>query len=137
MKKLIYSSRLIILSIAIGISTNEVLSQGAPKNTNSSEAKRSYFVFIYTQGEAWIKGKPLNEQRLDGHFAYMMKLQGEKRLIAGGPFKDDSGAMGIFEATNLKEAEEIVNNDPIVKNRLVNAKVHPWLPAVLGCIENK
>ncbi len=110
--------------------------QGAEKVLTSG-ARTEYFVFIYTPGRAWLKDKPITAQPLNEHFAYMAKLETAKTLMLGGPFKDSSGAIGIIQAPTLREAEEIIANDPAVKDGVVNAEVKRWHPAVVGCLEKK
>lgn len=103
----------------------------------NSGAKTEYFVFIYTPGPAWIKDQPITAQPLNKHFAYMAKLESDKILMLGGPFKDHSGAIGVLQARTLEEATKIIANDPAVKDGVVNAEVKGWHAAVVGCLEKK
>ncbi len=99
---------------------------------------KDYYVFLYAPGPGWVAGSPTIEQPfVQGHFNYMDKLTSEKVLIIGGPYKDDSGAMGIIEASSLEQARKIMESDPLVKNGTVTLDVRPWFPAVTGCIEKK
>lgn len=93
-----------------------------------------YFVFLYTPGAAWQTGKPMLEQPLEEHFAYMAKLEAANVLKLGGGFTDDAGAMGVLEVVILEKAKEIVANDPAVKNGIMRASVHPWVASVKGCV---
>ena len=64
----------------------------------------------------------------------MTELEASNLLKLGGGFTDDAGAMGILEVETLEEAKDIVFNDPAVKEGIMNASVHPWLPSAKGCI---
>ncbi len=108
---------------------------GTKRTTSNSNLR--YFVFQYAPGPAWLKNKPASEQPLNGHFDYMKKLKAEKLLLLGGPFEDDSGAMGMIQTFSLEEARGIIEKDPAVKERLVLAEVRPWQAAVAGCVETK
>ena len=94
-----------------------------------------YFVFLYVPGPGWLSHKPITEQPLSEHFAYMERLTGEGILVLGGPFKDDQGAIGVLEVANLAEAREVIDNDPAVRDGIFQAEVHPWHPAVPGQVE--
>ncbi len=98
----------------------------------------SYFVFIYRPGPAWVKGKTVREQpSLAGHIAHMTKLEENGQLVLGGPFKDDSGAMGVIVFEDLEAAEKAVEDDPMVQTKVVTAEVHAWHPAVTGCVAKR
>lgn len=91
-----------------------------------------YYVFIHKPGPNWLRGKPVNEQPLSGHFEYMTKLEHENVLVLGGGFTDNSGAMGILRARNIAEAEKTVNADPAVQEGIVVTEVHPYYITVVG-----
>jgi uncharacterized protein len=95
----------------------------------------NYFVFIYKPGPNWLPDKPITEQPLAGHFHYMSQLETEGQLVVGGGFVDGSGAMGVVRMSNLAAAETLIANDPVVKDDIVTATVHPWFVTVAGTIE--
>ena len=94
-----------------------------------------YFVFLHTPGASWRADKSIFEQLLEEHFAYMTELEASNVLKLGGGFTDNAGAMGILEVDTLETAKAIVANDPAVRDGIMNASVHPWLPSVKGCID--
>ncbi len=96
-----------------------------------------YFVFLYTPGENWVPDRPVTEQPLAGHVDYMQRLHTEHRVIIEGPFKDNTGMLGIIEAASLDDALAIVNRDPAVMGGVVQAAVHPWHPSVTGFVDKK
>jgi len=89
-----------------------------------------YYVFIHSPGPKWLPGQPITKQPLAGHFQYMTRLEAEGKLILGGGFMDDSGAMGVLRVSGLQEAEAIVRNDPAVREGVVSTQVHPWYVTV-------
>jgi uncharacterized protein YciI len=105
--------------------------------TKPTNPNTRYFVFQYAPGPAWLKSKPVSEQPLNKHFDYMKKLEAEKILLLGGPFKDASGAMGIIQTSSLEEAKRIIEKDPAVKEEVVLGEVRAWHAAVGGCVERK
>jgi uncharacterized protein YciI len=108
---------------------------GNSKNTLSSTPQPKYFVFNYFPDTNWVNGKPITEQPLSKHFAYMKKLATEGILVLGGPFKDNSGAFGIIEASDLETANRIIYQDPAVIEKVVRVEVREWSSAVVGCVE--
>lgn len=91
-----------------------------------------YYVFIHKPGPNWLDGKPITEQPLGGHFQYMTQLESDNKLVLGGGFTDNSGAMGVLRASSLAEALEIVKDDPAVREGIVVTEVHPWYVTVAG-----
>ncbi len=96
-----------------------------------------YFVFIYRPGPAWLPNRSVLQQLLEGHFAYMEKLQQDGVLCLGGPFKDDTGALGIVRAADLEGALALVSSDPAVLGGIFAFEVHPWHPSVPGVLDVK
>lgn len=85
----------------------------------------NYFAILFTQGENWEKGKHIWEQDVEQHKIYWTQHRKEK-VIAGGPFMDDTGGLIIVEVESLEEAKELASYDPAVSNKIFHANVHPW-----------
>ena len=61
------------------------------------------------------------------HRQYLATLLGEGRLVAAGPFTDDSGALIIYEAASREEAEKLIQNDPFYEAGIfLHYNVRPW-----------
>ena len=90
-----------------------------------------YFVFVFESGPNWVQGKDVLDQDLSEHFAYMSTLESTGVLIHGGPldYGDGGMAIGVFQASSLAEAEEIVRADPAIKAGVQQiVLVSRWLP---------
>jgi hypothetical protein len=59
----------------------------------------------YTDGWTVAMNRP-------AHRGYVAQLESQGKLIAGGPFKDGTGALFIYNVESLHEAREIVAADP-------------------------
>ncbi len=61
------------------------------------------------------------------HLNNIDSLHQAGKLVLAGPFGDDKGG-GIFilKATSLKEATEMCESDPAIKNKRLNYTVRPW-----------
>lgn len=123
-------SQAMLAAIVLAAFSSVAQSQDAAKKTGV----KARFVFIYTMEAAW-KGKPLSEMPFAEHSRYVEKLAKEKKLLVGGPFKDLSGAILIIQADSEAEARQIMENDPIVKDKVVKAEIHAWHAAIKGCVE--
>ncbi|WP_100401386.1 YciI family protein [Bacillus sp. FJAT-42315] len=87
------------------------------------------FLVYYTHGEAWIAGKTTNEQPyINQHALHIQNRFNEGKIIFPGPFEDHTGGASLLEVANEEEAYDIINNDPLVKNKVVTAKLSPWEP---------
>lgn len=62
-------------------------------------------VFEYANAEKIPEARP-------AHRAYLTELRERGKLVASGPFEDDSGALIIYEADSVEEAEELIRHDP-------------------------
>lgn len=61
------------------------------------------------------------------HRAYLTNLLETGRLLACGPFQDDSGALIIYEADSLEAAQHLVRNDPFnAAGVFVSYELKPW-----------
>ncbi len=136
------TNQLILAIAALGVAGYAVsvasFAQTADRAGVNTRNAGDYFVFIYRPGPAWVKGKTVREQpSLAEHFAHITKLEQNEQLVVGGPFKDDTGAMGVVVFEDLDAAKKAVASDPMVQAKVVTAEVHPWHPAVTGCVEER
>lgn len=61
------------------------------------------------------------------HRAYLTSLLEAGKLVIAGPFTDDSGALIVYEAEDLAEAEDLIRNDPFhAAGVFLKWDVRPW-----------
>lgn len=61
------------------------------------------------------------------HRAYLTELLQQGKLIAAGPFTDDSGALFIYESDSAEAAAALLAGDPFsTQGVIVSSKVTPW-----------
>ncbi len=61
------------------------------------------------------------------HRAYLSGLLDQGKLDRSGPFPDGSGALIIYDAQDLAEAQVLLANDPFSKNGLITeVKLKEW-----------
>jgi uncharacterized protein YciI len=84
------------------------------------------FAFVYRPGPAWIRDRPLAEQKLGPHARYMGELFARGRLLLGGPFLDTGGGFALVAADTEDEAREIFERDPAIVDGVFAGDVRSW-----------
>jgi uncharacterized protein len=99
------------------------LSQPAAQPSNEP-----VYVFHYRAGPAWQAGKPMEQQALRPHGAYIKQLLDQGRLVAGGRILDVDGGMAIVRAASLAEAKAMFAADPAITSGVFVGEVVAWRP---------
>ena len=61
------------------------------------------------------------------HRDYAQKLRNEGKIVVAGPFRDGTGALIVYEADSLQDAEALAANDPFFKEGVwTRYEIHPW-----------
>lgn len=89
----------------------------------------------YKDEKNWAK---TDETIVGEHFQRLVKLKAEGVVILAGRTQletSDPGMMGlvIFYAKDEKEAQQFMQDDPAVKNKIMLAKVVPYAVAINKC----
>ena len=68
------------------------------------------------------------EEIQKGHLAYMEDLHKQGKLVAAGPFLDDTASRGlvIYRVADVDEAKALAAGDPAVKAGRLVLEAHPW-----------
>jgi uncharacterized protein len=88
---------------------------------------KQMFVLIYSQGPAWVEGKPASQQPLGEHGDYIHSLFQQGKLVMAGPFTDDAGGLAVIEVDGAEEAGNILASDPAVTNQIMTCEMHPFV----------
>lgn len=80
-----------------------------------------YFVRVDKQ----VVGTKCSNEVFTEHINYLEKIS-QSRSFYGGGFANYPGGMIIFNATNLEEAKEIADNDPIISNGVYTYDIYEW-----------
>jgi uncharacterized protein YciI len=69
----------------------------------------------------------LTAQHRPAHRAYLSTLVEENRVVLGGPFTDDSGALIVYEADSPESVEMMIKGDPFfVAGVFQTWTLKPW-----------
>ena len=61
------------------------------------------------------------------HREYLWSLANAGKLLHAGAFADDTGALIVYEAESLSEAEAMLADDPFSKEGIIKAaKINEW-----------
>jgi len=99
-----------------------------------SAAKKLFFIAIYALGPAWQTDKPAHEQAyFKEHGENLKKWRAEKKIVLGARYSDKG--MIIISAADEKDARSMLENDPMVMNKVFNLELYPFSPFYKGCIQ--
>jgi uncharacterized protein YciI len=80
----------------------------------------------FSDDPARLEGRPAHRERL-------VALRDSGRLLAAGPFADESGALLLFRVDSQAEAEEIVAADPYYSGPGVSVvRLKEWHPVTMA-----
>lgn len=73
----------------------------------------AYYAVSREPGRAWDSTVPMRKQaRWDEHAAFMNKLEGEDRIVLGGPVGDAGKVLLIVRAIDEQEVHALLSSDP-------------------------
>lgn len=79
----------------------------------------------------YIQDREKIQQIRPVHREYLKTLLSQGKLVASGPFTDDSGALIIYEAATKEDAEQILRGDPFCASGIfVSWQLRPWNPVM-------
>ncbi len=76
--------------------------------------------------EKGIVNKKIFDRYVPEHKEYVRELIRKGHKAKTGYWQELGGGMLIFEAASLEQAQEIVANDPLIKNNCVSYEIHQW-----------
>ncbi len=90
---------------------------------------KTYVFVILQTGERSIDDKNLRDSLFAGHLQNIRKLANEDKLVLAGPlFANEKQYRGIFilNTDSLEEAEEWLQSDPVIREKLLDAQCFKW-----------
>jgi uncharacterized protein YciI len=100
------------------------------KSLNADEYGMKNYVFcILKTGTNTAASKEEQNKAFQGHMANINRLAKEGKLAVAGPFgKNDRNYRGIFifNVATVEEAQALVDTDPAIKSKLLEAELTPW-----------
>lgn len=90
---------------------------------------KSYVFVILKTGTNTTTDKAFIDSCFSGHMANIISLVNEGKLIVAGPLgKNDNAYRGIFifNVPTIEEAEDLVQTDPAINSKLLDADLYSW-----------
>lgn len=90
---------------------------------------KAYVFVILKTGSNTTTDKAYIDSCFAGHMANIGRLVNEGKLIVAGPLgKNDNAYRGIFilNVPTIEEAQEIVQTDPAINSKLLDADLYKW-----------
>jgi len=91
---------------------------------------KAYFLVILKTGSNTTDDKELIGKSFEGHMTNINSLVEEGKLIVAGPLgKNENDYRGIFILDNInsiEEANELLQTDPAIKNKLLDYDIFNW-----------
>lgn len=129
MKKLLF---LILCFVSYGITAQEksTYDEKLAKTLKADEyGMKSYVFCILKTGSNTTATKEERQKYFEGHMANIKRLAEEKKLVIAGPFGENNKnyrGIFIFNVETLEEAQQLVDTDPAVQAKLLEAELTPW-----------
>jgi uncharacterized protein YciI len=103
------------------------------KPIKSLDFANTYYLGFLKRGDKWSPEETPERQRIqEAHLKNIGRLHEIGKLVAAGPFMEDTDLRGIFvfKTATAEEANELTNTDPAVQARRLKIELHSWkLPA--------
>lgn len=90
---------------------------------------KNYVLVILKTGSNTTTDKAFIDSCFTGHMANIHRLVEMKKLIVAGPLKKNKNTyrgIFIFNTGSLEEAEILVQTDPAIKEKLLEAELYNW-----------
>jgi uncharacterized protein YciI len=130
--------KLILAIVTFLIVTFSVHGQSVNPNYDSTLAKtlgaddfgmKRYIWVILKTGSNETKDKEFVSECFRGHMDNIRRLAEEGKLVVAGPLgKNKNSYRGIFilNLTTIEEANELLQTDPAIKEKLLEADLYNW-----------
>jgi len=79
-----------------------------------------------------IFARKADEALMDKEKMYLASLQRSGELFLSGPLADGSFGLVVYDVQSLKEAEHIVENQPMVREGLLSVELHEMFAVTYG-----
>lgn len=128
----------LLLTSIVSFSQESTYDEKLAKSLGADDYGMKKYVFcLLKTGSNTTATKEESAEAFKGHMANMGKLVKEGKLVVAGPFmKNERAYRGIFilNVATVEEAQALVDTDPAVKSKLLEAELTPWY-ATAGLME--
>lgn len=98
------------------------------QNAQAPAAAPILYLIRYRPGPSYRHDRPLLQQDLRAHGAYMQDLTRRGVILAAGPTLTETGGLVLLRVTSIKEARAAMHADPAVRSGIFIGEVSDWQP---------
>jgi uncharacterized protein YciI len=97
------------------------------------EGVKIQFIYVVKPVKKNFSGSATEEENniVNDHFYYLKSLLDKNILILAGPELKARFGIAVIETDTEQQAEEIMNNDPAVANKVFTAELFPFRVSLL------
>lgn len=121
---------LVLATHAMAQSENPLYDEALATSLGADEyGMKPYVLAILKSGSYQPADKKIIEKLFRGHMENISKMAAEGKLVIAGPVgKNDKSYRGIyiFNVKTLAEATQLLESDPAVKEKLLDAELYEW-----------
>ena len=130
MKNILLVALLFFGSIAKAQTDNPKYDKTLAESLGGDEyGMKKYVLVILKTGSNTTSDKETTNALFKGHMENIGKLVADGKLIVAGPLdKNDKNYRGIFilDTNTTDEAKALLETDPAIKEKLLEAEIYPW-----------
>ena len=137
MKRILLLAVLALSFAATAQTVNPKYDRDLAESLGADEYGMKQYVFVILKtGPNKVDDQAKLNTIFRGHMENIQRLAKEGKLVVAGPFmKNDNGYRGIFifNVKTLPEAQALLEGDPAVKEKILEAEMYEWyVSAELG-----
>lgn len=130
MNKIFVMIFLLISGMSVmGQTDNPKYNQSMADSLGADDYGMKMYVFVILKTGPVSADKAITDSLFRGHMENIGRLAASGKLLVAGPMKkNNKNYRGIFilNAANIEEAEELLETDPAVKAKLLDAELFQW-----------
>ena len=94
-----------------------------------------FFIKIETIKREFLINKKEKNEAIRKHISWIKSLRAKGKNVQSGYLVDyldkpGGGGLLIIESNSFKEAKEILENDPMIKDEIVEWQLHKWIDVI-------
>lgn len=76
-----------------------------------------------------VEGRVMSHDVIARHTEHLRELDRQGKLVLAGPFSDDPRGLLVLNCDDRRDAEAILNVDPLIVGGVRSYRIHTWLIA--------
>jgi len=130
MKRTLFAAVLMFSSFyALGQSDNPKFDQALAKSLGGDDYGMKMYILVILKTGSFSPEKRISDSLFMGHMQNIKRLADSGKLIVAGPMKkNERNYRGIFilNIATLEEGRVLVDSDPAVRSKLLDAELFQW-----------